>query len=178
MVASKKRETENVLHGNAIMSASYWPAEHSVLDPLGPAQLMFVVHDCVEVKRDHSARTIQVRWRRFKARRSGACPPPPAEGAQKGPPADEPAESAEQLADDPAEPADSSRDDATRAAMAPLLIATRMAAILDNRRRQRLSAGPPAIRWLATHAALACGPRSVAPRPDFLIGRALASLEE
>jgi len=29
-VASKKRETENVLHGNAIMSASYWPAEHSV----------------------------------------------------------------------------------------------------------------------------------------------------
>jgi hypothetical protein len=113
---------------------------------------MFVVHDCVEVKRDHSARTIQVRWRRFKARRSGACPPPPADGAQKGPPADEPAESTEQLADDPAEPADPSRDDATRAAMAPLLIATRMAAILDARRRQRLSAGPPAIRWLAASA--------------------------
>jgi hypothetical protein len=60
--------------------------------------------------------------------------------------------SAKQFADDPAEPADPSRDDAKRAAMAPLLIATRMAAILDARRRQRLSAGPPAIRWLAASA--------------------------
>ena len=66
--------------------------------------------------------------------------------------ADETAEPAEKPADEPAEPADPSRDDAMRAAMAPLLIATRVTAILDARRRQRLAAAPPAMQWLAASA--------------------------
>lgn len=78
--------------------------------------------------------------------------------------ADETAEPAEKPADEPAEPADPSRDDAMRAAMAPLLIATRVTAILDARRRQRLAAAPPAMQWLAASAigiilfALVAGP--------------------
>jgi hypothetical protein len=67
--------------------------------------------------------------------------------------ADETADFAAQPADEsPAEPADPSRDDAMRAAVAPLLIASRVAAILDARRRQRLTAGPPAVQWLAASA--------------------------
>ena len=127
------------------------PMDRELLDD--DVQLMFGVEDCIEVKREHSARTIQVRWRRLQVRRSGACPSPAEQGgAQKGTPADETAESAEQPADDSAESYDPSRNDAKRAVAAPLLIAARVAAILDARRRQRLAAGPPAIQWLAASA--------------------------
>jgi hypothetical protein len=39
------------------------PMDRELLDD--DVQLMFVVKDCVEVKREHSARTIQVWWRRL-----------------------------------------------------------------------------------------------------------------